>query len=135
MDFSNFMYYIKMRFKLGCDATSIHNDYVVVYGDKAPSYSTITKWIREFKGGRTNVEDNPRSGALITGLTEANIESVRSKIDDNPYLTYDELEALASLSRDTLERIIADCLQLRKVASRYVPHFLTQKNRQERVRI
>ena len=63
-----------MRFKLGCDATSIHNDFVVVYGHQAPSYSTITKWIREFKGGRTNVEDNPRSGAPITGLTEANIE-------------------------------------------------------------
>ena len=74
-----------------------------------------------------DVEDNPRSGAPITGLTEANIEPVRYKIDDNPYLKYDELEALTSLSRDTLERIIVDCLQLRKVASRYKPYFLTQK--------
>ena len=81
-----------MRFKQGCDATSIHNNFVVVYGDKAPSYSSITKWIREFKGGRTNVEYNLCSIAPITGLTEANIESVRSKIDDNPYLTCDELE-------------------------------------------
>ena len=82
---------------------------------------------REFKGGRTNVEDNPRSGARITGLTEANIESFRSNIDDNPYLTYNEPESLISLSPGSLERIIVDCLHLKKVASRYVPHFLTQK--------
>lgn len=74
-----------MRFKLGCNATSIHNDFVFVYGDQAPTYSTVTKWITEFNSGRTNVEDNPRSGAPITGLTEANIKSVRSIIEDNPY--------------------------------------------------
>lgn len=135
MDFSNVRYYIQIRFKLGCDAKSIHNDFLIVYGNQAPSYSTITKWIREFKGGRTNVEDKPRSGAPKTGLTEANIESVRSIIDNNPYITYDEIEALTSLSRGTIERIIVNCLELRKIASRYVPHLLTQKIRQERVRI
>ena len=116
-----------MRFKLACDATSIHNDFVVVYGDKEPS--TITKRIREFKGGSTNVDDNLRSGAPIIGLTEANIKSVRSKIDDNPYLKYDELDALTLLSRGSLERILVDFFKLRKVASRYKPHFLTQKKR------
>ena len=135
MDFSNIRFYIQMRFKLGCDATSIHNDFVSVYGDQAPAYSTITKWIREFKGGRTNLEDEPRSGAPITGPTAANIEVVRVLIENNPYLTYDELEAQTMLSRGTLERTIIDCLQLRKVASRYVPHFLSEKNRKDRVRI
>ena len=53
-----------MRFKLGCNATSIHNDFVFVYGDQAPSYFTVAKWTR------TNVEDYPRSGSPITGLTE-----------------------------------------------------------------
>lgn len=57
MNFSNIRYYIQISFKLGCDAISIHNDFVVLYGDQAPSYSTITKWIREFKDDRSNIED------------------------------------------------------------------------------
>ena len=32
------------------------------YGEDAPARSTLYKWLKEFKGGRTNVADGERSG-------------------------------------------------------------------------
>ena len=64
-----------------------------------------------------------------------NIDLVSNSIEQDPYITYDELEAETSLSRVTLERIIQDHLKLKKITSRSVPYELNAKNRQERVRI
>ncbi len=62
-----------MRFKLEFDATSIHIDFKTAYGEQAPSYKTVLRWINRFKD-----DDDPRAGRPQTGLTEANIELVRN---------------------------------------------------------
>ena len=60
---------------------------------------------------------------------------VKKNIDDNPYSTYDEIEAETQLSRGAIERIIHDSLDLKKITSRWVPHVLTERNRKSRVSI
>ena len=64
-----------------------------------------------------------------------NIDKVRQVIDNDPWFTYDDIIAEASLSHGTINRIINDHLRLKKVTSRWVPHNLTEENRKERVRI
>lgn len=135
MENENIRFYIQMRLKLGCDAKSIHNDFLLVYGEQAPAYSTIARWHKLFRDGRERLEDDPRVGRPITGQTKANIERVRLVIEEDPYSTYDEIEEATSLCRGTIQNIIHDCLQLRKVTSRWVPHLLSEKNRQDRVRV
>ena len=49
-----------MRYKLGFDPTSIHADFVSVYGDQAPHYSTVTRWFNRFKEGEENLDDDDR---------------------------------------------------------------------------
>ena len=44
----------------------IHPDEMMIqlkeaYGEDAPARSTLYKWLKEFKGGRTNVADGERS--------------------------------------------------------------------------
>ena len=60
---------------------------------------------------------------------------MRSVIEVNPWCSYDEIEAKTLLSRGTIFNIIHDCLKLKKVTSRWVPHQLIEENRQDRVRI
>ena len=127
MENLNIRYYIQMRVKLGCDAISIHKDFKIVKGDQAPSYSTICKWVKYFKAGGENLKDRERSGRPITATIDSNIELVRNVIEDNPYITYDEIEAQTSLSRGTIQKIIHDNLKLRKITSRFVPYFLSEK--------
>ena len=64
-----------------------------------------------------------------------NIDKVDQLIEENPYISYDEIQAETSISRGTIFTIIHDQLKLRKITSRWVPHLLTQKHNDDRVRI
>ena len=67
--------------------------------------------------------------------TPENIDQVRGLIDNDPYLTVDEIEEQTGLSHGTVQRIISDHLQLRKITARYVPKHLTNSQKAERLRI
>ena len=56
-------------------------------------------------------------------------------IKDNPYCSYDEIEAETQLSRGSIYNIIHESLKMKKITSRWVAHELTQKNKAGRVRI
>jgi len=45
------------------------------------------------------IEDNPRSGRLVTGPTEENIQEVQRLIEQDTHSTYDDIEEETSLSR------------------------------------
>lgn len=127
-------YYIKIRSKLGIKPVAIHQELVLALGDGAPHYTTVTRWVNEFKEGRESVEDRERIGRPVTESTKVNIDRVQAIIKENPHATYDQIEVETDLSRGTIQDIIHDLLKLRKVTSRWVPHELTVENRQERVK-
>jgi len=135
MNNQNFRFYIQVRVKLGIKANDIFNELKTVFSTEAPSLKTIYRWINVFNKGSNRIEDLHRIGRPITDLTKANIDKVRQVIDNDPWSTYDDIIAETSLSRGTINRIIHDHLRLKKVTSRWVPHFLTEENRKERVRI
>ena len=76
-------------------------------------------------------EDDPRSGQPITKYIQENIEAIL--INEDPHSTYDDIEVLTSLSNGTIFSIIIGSVKLWKVTSRWVPHFLTEQKRKERV--
>lgn len=135
MDFQSLRFYVKTRRILNVSAIEIFNELKSAYDSQAPSYEFVLKWVHLFETGRENIEDDPRSGRPTTSLTTENIELVREIIEGNPYVTYNEIEALTSLYPPTIHSIIHEHLHLRKVTSRFVPHFLSEKNKKERVRI
>jgi hypothetical protein len=45
----------KFFVKEGLMPNEIHSEFINVYGDSSPSFSTIKKWAAEFKRGRTNL--------------------------------------------------------------------------------
>ena len=60
-------------------------------------------------------------------FTGENIQLVRQVISSDTHSTYDEIIAETSLSHGTIERIIHDCLKMKNVTSRWVPHQLTDE--------
>jgi [histone H3]-lysine36 N-dimethyltransferase SETMAR len=128
-------YYIKIRTILEIDPKTIHEELATALGPNAPSYPTVARWAKCFREGREDVNDYPRSGRPVSELTDENIELVRQVIINDPHSTYDEIIAETSLSHGTIERIIHDCLKMKKVTSRWVPHQLTDKQKQQRVKL
>ena len=135
MDKEYFRFYIKTRTLLNIQARTIHEELCSAYGNEAPCLSTVEKWSKRFREGEEDVEDKERSGRPVTETTSENIEEVRSLIDDDPHVTIEEMEMQTSLSHGTIQRIIFDHLNLRKITARYVPKYLTDSQRAERVRI
>ncbi|CAF4211367.1 unnamed protein product, partial [Rotaria sordida] len=135
MSTENFRFYIKVRTALNIQARIIHDELYSVYGDQAPSLTTVKRWSKLFREGREEIEDESRPGRPITETTSENIEEIRLLINDDPYLTIEELQEQTDLSYGTVHRIITDHLNLRKVTARYIPKDLTDFQRAERVRI
>ena len=135
MDKEYFRFYIKVRTALHVEPAVIHNELSVVFGDEAPPLRTVQRWSKWFRDGREDVEDEERAGRPITETTTENIRQVQDLINDNPYITINELEAESGLSHGTIQRIVSDHLQLKKVTARYVPKYLTNFQKAERVRI
>ena len=127
--------YIKNRALLGVAAIDIWNELNSIKEAKAPSYSTVVNLAAQFKSGRESIEDKPRIGRPITTHTPANIERVRLFIKADPHCTYDEIEAATSIDRHILFDIIHASLKMRKLASRWIPHYLSPENRKKRVDI
>jgi len=62
MDKIEYRAVIKFFVKEGLTPSEIHSKFIKVCGDSSPSFSTIKKWVAEFKRGRTSLEDDPREG-------------------------------------------------------------------------
>ena len=47
-----------------------------LFGDKAPSYSTVKNWFNEFNCDRCSLKDEVREGRLKTAVVSENIDAV-----------------------------------------------------------
>jgi len=135
MQKSNYRFYIQIRQSQGADAKTIFNELKTFAPRHEPSHATVKLWFRKFRGGQRSLEDKHRIGGPVTKTLPVNIDRVRDLIVEDTFFTYDEIEVLTSFSRGTIHTIIHEHLKLRKITSRWVPHDLTQKNKDDRVRI
>lgn len=126
--------YIRIRNLLGISAQDIFKELKSCISDHAPEIRTIYKWIKYFKAGGESLEDQRRSGRPKTAITQANIRLLENLVEENPHITYAEIEAETSLHPPTIKEILHESLNMRKVASRWVPHQLSLAQKEKRVK-
>ena len=80
----------------------------------------MTRWFNHFKREVDDLKDKHRKGRPTTGTIHANTGRVRAVIENDPWCTYDEIEADYTLSRGTIEAIIHEHLNMKKLVSRWV---------------
>ena len=90
---------------------------------------------RCFLEEREDIQDQPRPARPRTETTTEHIEEVRCLIDGDPHLTIDEIQVETGMTRRTIQRIISDYLQLRKITARWLNNILTDAQRIERLRL
>ena len=123
-------YYRKIRTILQIDPKTIHEELVTALGPSAPSYTTVTRWAKRFREGRAKMSMIILDLLVhVSQFTGENIQLLRQIISNDPHSTYDEIIPETSLSHGTIERIIHDCLKMKKVTSRWVLHQLTHEQR------
>ncbi|CAK1599713.1 unnamed protein product [Parnassius mnemosyne] len=113
----------------------IHSDLVETLGDSAPSYSTVARWAKEFKLGRTSTEDEHREGRPSTSLIEDNVKKVEDVVLADRRLTIRQVAEVTGISYGSVQRILANELHMKKVSARWVPRMLTDDQKKNRVDI
>ena len=125
--------YIKIRSLLGDTPRNIFNDLSRVYGSEACSESTVKKWSLRFREGRESIKDDPRAGRPITATTSNNISLVSKIIEEYPHITIESIANHLDLSSGAVYEILSLHLGLRKLCSRWVPHLLSESQKNVRL--
>ena len=125
--------YCKIRAQLGFPPTEIHADLKTVYGNGALKYATVCKWVRRFNDGWESIENDPRVGRPV--LTEKNVATVKTLIEEDARYTVQEIEELSGIHSSSVLKILREQLGLCKICACWVPHLLTDEQKQSRVRI
>ena len=127
--------YCKIRAQLGFPPTEIHADLQKVYGNGASKFATVCKWVRCFNDGRESIGNDPPVGRPVSILTEKNVATVKTFIEEDPRHTVQEIEELSGIHLSSVLKILRERLGLRKICVRWVPHLLTDEQKQSRVRL
>lgn len=127
--------YIKIRTQLGYPSSEIHADLQKVYGKNALSIRTVFEWVRRFKDGRESIENDPKAGRPCSVRTEKNVAIVKSVIDEDARYTVQQLADITGIHSSVVFKILRENLGLRKVCARWVPHLLTDEQKQCRVQL
>ena len=95
------------------------------FKDNATNQSKTFLWYKRFKDGRKSVDDDERSGRLSTNTTPENIAKVREAIHADRRRTLHDVYEIVGLSYGTVQRILVDNLNKRRVSARFVPRLLS----------
>jgi len=110
---------IKFLVKLGKSGNEIREMTVQVYGDNAVKKTAVYKWVKSFSVGREIVTDEERSGRPATSRTEEKITKIRQILPENRWLTVRSIAEQVNIDRETVRKILAEDLELRKVCAKW----------------
>jgi histone-lysine N-methyltransferase SETMAR len=103
------------------------------FGDTAPSRTTVFDWFAEFRRGRVSLEDEAREGRPQSSTTTEMVAAVQALVVEDLRVTVQQLATAVGISSGSTSTILHERLGLSKVSARWVPHHLTQEQKQARV--
>ena len=95
-----------------------------MFGDKAPSYSTVKNWLNEFNCGHRSLKEEVREARPKTAVVSENIDVVRELIMQDRHATCREIKASLGISATSIHSILHKHLTVNKIRFRWMPHNL-----------
>lgn len=127
--------FIKIQFSRKISVQEITAQLSEACGEDALKERTVRKWVSRFKEGESSTADQPRSGRTPTAVVPDMLEAVEEKMATDRRWTCEELSSELGISEMSVHRILTDKMKMRKICARWVPHLLTQEQKDRRLRI
>ena len=124
---------IKLCFQLGNTSSETIQMMQKAFGNECMSKTRIKEWYNRFKGGRTSVDSDSRSGRPSTTKTLDNIERVRFAIESDRRLIVREEENDLGIPKTTVCEILNKILGMTRLCA--VTSFFTTITRKRIHRI
>jgi histone-lysine N-methyltransferase SETMAR len=80
-----------------------------------------------------SLEDEVRSGRPISATAEENVDAVKAMVEEDARVTVSQIEQELGISSGSVRMIMHEKLHLSKISARWVPHMLTQEQKNTRV--
>ena len=106
---------------------------VQVYRRKAMSRKCVYERFKCFRKGKEMTEDESRSGWTSTSRTPEIIKKVRQMLARDRRLTLRLIAEELGISKDMIHTIIHDDLCKQNICSRFVPHKLTDEQKEKQM--
>ena len=100
---------IKFYVKIGISASETLALLTGAYGEYAMKKSSVFEWHRQFKEGREDVQDDPRSGQPKMQRTDANVDRVRrvrTLVHSDRRLGVRVIAEELNMNRETVQQIV-----------------------------
>ena len=104
-----------------------------VYGKCEVSFETVTRWVKKFKSGQSSVQDDPKAGRPCSVVNLKNIARIREILEKDARYTVQDLAHMTSISSGSIHKILRKHLGVRRITARWIPHLLSDKEKQQRV--
>ncbi|XP_054744377.1 protein GVQW3-like [Anastrepha obliqua] len=118
---------IKFCVKLGKTFSETYELMQKVYGDDCSARLNVYNWLKRFKTGREDLNDDDRPGRPEASNRAELVKKVREIIAVNGNFTVRMLAEELNSSTGTIWKILTDDLAKRKVCACFVPHHEDQK--------
>ena len=116
--------WLKVECARGRNARQCYEGLQEACGDSALPYRTVAWWVKAFRDGRENVTDMPRPGRPAVSVDD--VHNVNALVLADRNVTIRELANDVGLAHSTVLYILKKRLKMRKIASKWVPHELTE---------
>ena len=103
------------------------------WGVACVTLRTIQIWCKSIREGIFTPVKTPTPGRLRMTSSEANVRRVKDIIEVNPRMSAREIVNNLSLPRSTVHRILKAHFNFRNVYSVWVPHALSEDNKQQQI--
>ncbi len=123
---------IKLCMKLGQNQAETVRTLQKAYGQAAPSVSTIRHWYLRIQNDENDLQSRPIPRRPRSSRTAEAVDKVRECLEKDTRQTVREIAFECGLSKDCVHRILVQELSLKRIASRFVLHVLTDEHRQIR---
>lgn len=133
MEKSEFRVLIKHCFLMGKNTIQTKQWLDKCYEESSPSRQMVQKWIGEFKHGRTSTNDSERSGRPKEVTIPKYIKQIHKMVLNDRRLKVREIADSLNMSEERARYILHEHLQMKKLAAKWVPRFLTVDQKQHRV--
>uniref|UniRef100_UPI00358DDAE3 zinc finger CCCH domain-containing protein 10 isoform X2 n=1 Tax=Myxine glutinosa TaxID=7769 RepID=UPI00358DDAE3 len=110
----------------------IHDEMFAVYAGVTPSYDVVKHWCRQFKCGRLSIYDEPRSGRPASAHNEETVEKVEKMVLQDRRICIDKIVQTVGISHGSVCEMIRHQLNMKKVATQWVPRVLTPQQKTRR---
>ena len=127
-------FFIRTLSQNGYSATKIHQLLANVWGEKnIMKVRRIQAIVREFVEGRETVTRKEGSGRPRSSCCDENIEEVKELIEDDNHLSCADISLQTGVEERSVHRILSHHLNKKSLCCRWIPHELSDRNKQQRI--